>query len=192
MSERLASIGIMWEKYKAPLKLPEYQISMVSKGLRGSLNFFYRLRSLAIFLGILCNIKCTLMQSWIHHIGEYTKPIISQKLRIAQILIIVMQKIIVGSIPIFPINLATFEQNKIICSRKGSSFKLKLFHNSKIGKIWNRIFHSIQHIHRLLCKDGTSEGGGVNISWVGKQPALASERLPSQTADVIFSSLDAT
>ena len=34
----------------------------------------------------------------------------------------------------------------------------------KLGKIWNRIFHSFQHIAHLLCKDSHFwEGGGMHI-----------------------------
>ena len=78
----------------------------------------------------------------------------------------IIVKNIVWSIRIFPVKLATSEENLIFCTSFWTFWTAKT-HKLKIGKIWDIIFHSFLHIAHLLCKDGhfwRGEVGGVCIT----------------------------
>ena len=70
-----------------------------------------------------------------------------------------MQKIIARSIPIFLANFATFKPKNFLVAEQLVVWQPST-HKLKIGKIRDMVFLSFEHIPRLLCKDGISEGGG--------------------------------
>ena len=79
------------------------------------------------------------------------KSTISHKLRIIQKKSFVW-KIIVTSIPIFPAK--NYAKPKKLFFVEWVALWWPITQKLKIGKFWNMIIHSIQHIPHLLCKDG--------------------------------------
>ena len=72
-----------------------------------------------------------------------------------------MQKMIVRLIPILPANLATCEENLIVCAYVWTPINRK----PKIGKISDIVFLSFPHIAHLLCKDGHFSVGGLESAY---------------------------
>ena len=102
-------------------------------------------------------------------IPPINKSVISQKLRIAQKKII-HAKNIAKSISISPVNLATFEQQQIFCSRMRSS---SAAYNSKTKNRKYEFSSDSAHSPSFLQRYPLLLEGGTCISLVGKNPILS-------------------